>query len=287
MEFYKMQGIGNDYIYVNTFKTPVEDPGRLAAKLSDRHFGIGSDGLILLCPSEQADIKMRMFNADGSEGKMCGNGIRCVAKLAYLLGVCKKTEMKVETLSGIKELTLLLANGEVKSVTVNMGEPKFAPAEIPAAFRMGKIVSEPIEVLGKTYKITCVSMGNPHAVIFSDSIKIDSIDLEKIGPYFEKNSLFPDRINTEFVEILGPGRLKMRVWERGSGETMACGTGACAVAAAACLNGIAKRGSDIGVLLRGGELIIRWTQEGPLYMTGPAELVFTGSIDTDKIYSIH
>lgn len=282
MRFYKMQGIGNDYVYINGFETPVDDPGGLSIKLSNRHFGVGSDGLILVCPSESADVRMRMFNADGSEGKMCGNGIRCVAKLAFLLGLCKKEKMRVETLAGIKELTLIIKDGEVKSVAVNMGEPKFAPADIPAVFSGDKIIAAPIEIAGRTWKITCVSMGNPHAVVFTQSV--DTMELEKIGPFFENHAMFPDRVNTEFVEVLEAGSgLKMRVWERGSGETMACGTGACAVAVAACLNGISRRGADIPVKLRGGMLMIRWAQDGNVYMTGPAELVFTGEIDAEKL----
>lgn len=276
LKFYKMQGIGNDYVYINCFDNEIANPNDLSRKISDRHFGIGSDGLILLRPSVCADVKMSMFNADGSEGKMCGNGIRCVGKLAYKLGLVHSKNINVETLSGIKQLKLNVCDGEVKSVKVNMGTPSLEREKIPVEFNAPRVVDEPVTVGGKEYRITCVSMGNPHAVIFTEGI--DNIDLEKIGPNFENNAMFPESVNTEFVEILGKNKLKMRVWERGSGETLACGTGACAVAAAACVNGICDRNTDITVSLRGGDLMINVAND-TVWMTGPAELVYTGEIE--------
>ena len=276
LKFYKMQGIGNDYVYINCFDKDVENPADLAKKLSDRHFGVGSDGLILLRPSKVADLKMCMYNADGSEGRMCGNGIRCVGKLAFMLGLVESESLTVETLSGIKMLKLNIAAGKVKSVRVDMGSPTLERDKIPVIYTEPRLVNAPLRIDGTEYRITCVSMGNPHAVIFTDNI--DGLDLEKIGPLFEKNPIFPESVNTEFVEVLGERDLKMRVWERGSGETLACGTGACAVAVAACVNGISPRGEDLNVHLRGGVLSIKWGNDS-VWMTGPAELVFTGEIN--------
>lgn len=276
LNFYKMQGIGNDYVYINCFEHDVENPGELSKKISDRHFGIGSDGLILLRPSNVADVRMSMFNADGSEGRMCGNGIRCVGKLAYMLDLVQSETITVETLSGIKKLKLNIKDGNVESVRVDMGAPALEREKIPVEYDAPRVVNAPLQVGGKEYKITCVSMGNPHAVIFTNDI--DGIDLAKIGPLFEKNSIFPEGVNTEFVEVLGENDLKMRVWERGSGETLACGTGACAVTVAACINGICKRGEEITVRLRGGTLNIMWSNDS-VWMTGPAELVYTGKIE--------
>lgn len=275
-DFYKMQGIGNDYVYINCFERDIENPGELSKKVSDRHFGIGSDGLILLRPSTVADVKMSMFNADGSEGRMCGNGIRCVGKLAYMLGLVHTDTITVETLSGIKKLKLNINNGNVESVRVDMGSPALEREKIPVEYDAPRVVNAPLTVMGNVYNITCVSMGNPHAVIFTKNI--DDIELEKIGPGFEKNPIFPESVNTEFVEILDNKNLKMRVWERGSGETLACGTGACAVVVAACINGICPRGEEINVHLRGGMLQIKWDND-VVWMTGPAELVFTGKIE--------
>ena len=275
MKFTKMQGIGNDYIYVNGFEERVENKPELSMRLSDRHFGIGSDGMIFINPSDKADFEMEMYNADGSRGKMCGNGIRCVGKYVYDNGLTDKTEITVETLAGVKTLKLGVKNGQVETVTVNMGSPEFDPARIPVDLPGKKIVSEPLTVDGKEYLITCVSMGNPHAVIFVP--ETESLELEKLGPKFEHNSIFPDRINTEFVEVLDRSHLKMRVWERGSGETFACGTGACAVLAAAVLNDKSENTST--VILRGGELSIEWSREtNEIFMTGPAATVFTGEI---------
>lgn len=271
-----MHGIGNDYIYFDCMHGEVENPEQLAIKLSDRHFGIGGDGVILLCKSAIADCKMRMFNADGSEGKMCGNGVRCVGKLAHDLGYVKGDVCRIETLSGIKKLQFTFdEKGKVRAAKVNMGAAVLEGEKIPSVFGGDKIVSRPFEVCGKQYNITLVSMGNPHCVVFDDP---DSIDLEAEGKKFENNPAFPERINTEFVKVLGKNHLKMRVWERGSGETLACGTGACAVAVAACLNGYCEKGEEITVSLLGGDLKILYTDEA-VFMTGPATLVFTGEIE--------
>lgn len=276
LHFYKMQGIGNDYVYINAMETKIPNPSALSKTVSDRHFGIGSDGLILLLPSTVADVRMQMFNADGSEGKMCGNGIRCVGKLAYELDICKSESMTVETLSGIKTLKLQVEDGKVSSVCVDMGSPSMEIEKIPVRYTERRMVEAPLTVNGTTYSVTCVSMGNPHAVIFTDGI--DEMELEKIGPQFEHHEIFPESVNTEFVEALGDHLLKMRVWERGSGETLACGTGACAVVVAACLTKRCPRGEDVDVLLRGGKLTIRWDNDR-VWMTGPAELVYTGDIE--------
>ncbi len=276
--FTKMHGLGNDYIYFNCFNQDILNPEELSIKLSDRHFGIGGDGIILVCPSEIADAKMRMFNLDGSEGKMCGNGIRCVGKFLYDNNIVdtQKDEVLVETLSGIKKLKVIKENGIVKKLTVDMGAPILISKEIPVIFNKEKVINEKLEVEGKEYNITCVSMGNPHCVIFTKDI--DNIDLENIGKVFENNEIFPERVNTEFVEILDSNILKMRVWERGSGETLACGTGACAVAVAAVLNEICNKNEDIIVKLKGGDLNIKYTDD-TVYMTGTAETVFEGKIE--------
>lgn len=275
MKFTKMHGIGNDYVYINCFEENVEDPAALSIKVSERHFGIGSDGLILICPSEVADFRMRMFNADGSEGEMCGNGIRCVGKYVYDYGLTDQTEVSVETLAGIKYLSLTVEGGKVSLVRVNMGSPILDPEKIPATYKENPAVNVPIEVLGKEYKITCVSMGNPHAITFVDKVK--DLDLEKIGPHFENHPVFPKRVNTEFVEVLSRKEVNMRVWERGSGETMACGTGTCATAVACVLND--KTDNNIIVHLLGGDLHIEWDREAnQIYMTGPATVVFDGEL---------
>ena len=275
-KFYKMQGIGNDYIYFDCLEEPLENPAAAAVKLSDRHFGIGGDGVVLICPSEIADAKMRMFNADGSEGKMCGNAIRCVGKYLYDFGKTDKRTLKIETLSGVRTLFLNVEGGKVKSARVDMGAPEFRPERIPVSLPGGKIVARETEIAGGRVEITCVSMGNPHCVVFGEDP--DGIDLEKIGPQFENADIFPDRVNTEFVHIVARNELKMRVWERGSGETLACGTGACAAAAAAVENGFADLDSDIIVHLKGGDLVIRRTAE-TVYMTGEAALVFSGEVE--------
>lgn len=275
MKFTKMHGIGNDYVYVNCLKEKVENPSELAIRVSDRHFGIGSDGLILIKPSENADFRMAMYNADGSEGAMCGNGIRCVAKYVYDYGLTDQTSISVETKSGIKYLKLTVENGKVSQVKVNMGAPELTPSKIPVISDKDRVIAEPIEVDGKSYRMTCVSMGNPHAVVYLDDVK--SLDIEKIGPKFENHPCFPDRVNTEFVRVIDGHTLEMRVWERGSGETLACGTGACAVAVSSILNGYVS--GEVTVKLLGGDLKILWDEkEGAVYMTGPAEVVFDGEI---------
>lgn len=275
MKFTKMQGIGNDYVYVNCFQETVEHPEELAVRVSDRHFGIGSDGLILIKPSETADFCMAMYNADGSEGAMCGNGIRCVAKYVYDYGLTNQTSIRVETKSGIKYLDLTVENGKVSQVKVNMGAPELTPAKIPVVSGKEKVIAEPIDVDGETYRMTCVSMGNPHAVVYLEDVK--NLDIEKIGPKFEKHPCFPDRVNTEFVRVIDGHTLEMRVWERGSGETLACGTGACAVAVASILNGYVS--GEVTVKLLGGDLKIFWDEkENAVYMTGPAAVVFDGEL---------
>ena len=278
MEFIKMQGLGNDYLFLNCLDgEPVDLPG-LAVRMSDRHFGAGSDGLICLCPSELGDFRMKMFNADGSEGEMCGNGIRCVGKYLYDNGMVNgRTAVTVDTLSDVKRLELDVRDGRVQSVRVDMGAAILLPRDIPADFEGDSVVGAPLVVDERVYHVTCVSMGNPHCVIFL-SEDIDSLDLARIGPKFEHHPLFPARINTEFVNIQSDGSLKMRVWERGSGETWACGTGACAVGVAACLTGRAEKGSDITVRLRGGDLNIQYTDE-TVFMTGAATTIFEGEIE--------
>lgn len=275
MKFYKMHGIGNDYIYFDCMKKELKNPEELAIKLSDRHFYIGGDGIILLCPSDIADCKMRMFNADGSEGRMCGNGIRCIGKLARDLGYVTGDTCTVETLSGVKTLQFFYDNkGKVSEVKVDMGKAVLSGKDIPSTFDGESVINAPLEVDGKTYGVTLVSMGNPHCVIFTDP---DGLDLEKSGKNFENHPAFPERINTEFVQVLDKNHLKMRVWERGSGETMACGTGACASAVAAVLNGYCNKNEEITVSLRGGDLKIVYTDQ-TVYMTGAATLAFVGDI---------
>ena len=277
MEFTKMQGAGNDYIYVNAFKEQVKDPVQTAIRVSDRHFGIGADGLVLICPSEKADFFMDIYNADGSRAKMCGNAIRCVAKYVYDRGMTDKTEIAIETLSGVKTIRVFTENGRVTAARVNMGAPILAAREIPTTFDGENVVSQELTIGETDVLVTCVSMGNPHCVLFVDDV--EALDLERLGPKFEHHERFPDRINTEFVRTVSPTEFDMRVWERGSGETLACGTGACAAAVASILNGRAERDRDIRVNLRGGQLVIRWHRNGDVYMTGPAEEVFSGEIE--------
>lgn len=275
MKFTKMHGIGNDYVYVNCFEESVKNPAEVSKFVSDRHFGIGSDGLILISPSAIADFRMNIYNADGSQAEMCGNGIRCVAKYVYDYGLTDKTEISVETLAGIKYLRLQVENGKVASVEVNMGAPILEPKEIPVAVEKSPVVNVPVEVKGKIYHMTCVSMGNPHAIIFMNNVK--DLDIEAIGPYFENHTVFPKRTNTEFVEVLDRNTVNMRVWERGSDETLACGTGACATTVACILND--KTENEVTVHLLGGDLKIRWDREAnQVYMTGPATVVFDGEI---------
>lgn len=278
MKFSKMHGIGNDYVYVNGFQETVPDPERTAVLVSDRRTGIGGDGLILILPSETADCRMQMFNADGSEGMMCGNGIRCVGKYAYDHGIVSKPVLTVETRSGIKHLTLHIENGKAVGARVDMGSVIVKPADIPVHAPGDSFIAQPLDVNGKTCTVTCVSVGNPHCVVFMDSDPME-LELEKIGPSFECHPLFPERINTEFVRVLDDRTLQMRVWERGSGETFACGTGACASAAAAVLNGFCKRDTEITVRLRGGDLHITFRSDDTLLMEGSATHVFDGEID--------
>lgn len=275
MKFTKMQGIGNDYVYVNCFTEKVENPSEMAIKISDRHFGIGSDGLILIKSSDKADFEMEMYNADGSQGAMCGNGIRCVAKYVYDYGLTDKTSISVDTKSGIKYLELSVENGKVKEVRVNMGAPVLTAEKIPMIYPKEQVLREPLNVNQNVYEVTAVSMGNPHVVVYMDNVK--DLDIESVGPYFEKHRAFPESVNTEFVRVIDTNTVEMRVWERGSGETLACGTGACAVAVASVLNGYTQ--DHVTVRLLGGDLKIFWDRkENVVYMTGPAEVVFDGEI---------
>lgn len=282
MKFTKMQGIGNDYVYVNCFEETIADPSAVAKFVSDRHFGIGSDGLILVKPSDVADCEMDMYNLDGSQGAMCGNGIRCVAKFAYDHGIVRKKNITVNTKSGIKYLDLDIKDGKVSSVKVNMGSPILTAKMIPVVSDKEQVINQPLDVNGTVWNITAVSMGNPHAVTYMEDV--NSLDIEKVGPMFENHINFPDRINTEFVKVIDRRTLQMRVWERGSGETLACGTGACAVAVASTLNGLVDEDVPITVKLLGGDLQILWNrQENLVYMTGPATTVFEGEIDLSSI----
>ncbi len=275
MKFTKMQGIGNDYVYVNCLEERVEHPSETAIKVSDRHFGIGSDGLILIKPSEKADFEMEMYNADGSQGAMCGNGIRCVAKYVYDYGLTKKTQISVDTKSGIKYLDLTVKDGKAVEIRVNMGRPILEAEKIPMKYPQSPVIAKPLNVGENIYEVTAVSMGNPHAVVFVEDVQ--NLEIEKVGPDFEKHQAFPESVNTEFVRVLDRKTVEMRVWERGSGETLACGTGACAVAVACALNGYTE--DAVTVKLLGGDLKISWDREDNLvYMTGPAQVVFDGEI---------
>lgn len=285
MKFTKMHGCGNDYVYVDCTKEVIPNISETAIRVSDRHFGIGSDGLILIKASDVADFEMDMYNADGSRGKMCGNGIRCVAKYVYDHGLTDKTTITVNTLSGIKTLKLTVEDGKVSKVRVDMGEPELIPAQVPvkasviglADDRREAIVAEPLEIKGRSYDITCVSMGNPHCITFIGE-DVRDFSLEAVGPVFEKHELFPERVNTEFINVIDKDHLRMRVWERGSGETLACGTGACAVAVASYLNGFTGRSVDIELL--GGHLEVVYDEKtNHVFMTGPATEVFSGKID--------
>ena len=276
MKFTKMQGLGNDYVYVNCFKETIENPPEMAKKVSNRNFGIGSDGLIMINPSDVADFEMEMYNADGSRSEMCGNGIRCVGKYVYDYGLTEKEHISVETLAGIKYLDLTVEDGKVKLVKVDMGSPELVPEKNPIVADGNRVIDEPINVNGTEYRMTGVSMGNPHAVVYVEDVK--GLDIETIGPAFENHERFPNRVNTEFVKVLDRNTVEMRVWERGSGETMACGTGACAVAVACILNGFTE--DKVTVKLLGGDLQIEWDKEADkIYMTGPAEVSFDGEIN--------
>ncbi len=288
-KFTKMQGCGNDYIYVNGFteKIPQEEKTELVRHISDRHFGIGGDGVIFINPSAEADFEMEMYNADGSRAEMCGNGIRCVAKYVYDKGLTDKTDISVISCGQIKYLQLFLKEGQVNTVRVNMGAPELRPDRIPVTvaeagipLEKERIVNAPIIVQGKEYKMTCVSMGNPHAVIFLEDVT--NLEIEQIGPYFENHERFPKRINTEFVKVLDKKTVQMRVWERGTGETLACGTGCCATVVACILNGLTDE--KVTVKLLGGEIEIEWDREANLvYMTGPAVTVFEGEYDVPAV----
>lgn len=276
LQFTKMQGLGNDYVYVDCTKKKLENASEVAVKVSDRHFGIGSDGLILINASSVADFEMEMYNADGSRGEMCGNGIRCVAKYVYDYGLTDQTHISVETLGGIKYLDLTVEEGRVWQVRVDMGRPMLCPTEIPVIANGESVIDMPIEVDGTEYRMTAVGMGNPHTVVFVEDV--DGLEIEQIGPKFEHHPCFPNRVNTEFVKVLDRNTVKMRVWERGSGETLACGTGACAVAVACILNGLTE--NKVTVQLLGGDLLIEWNREADkVYMTGPAEAVFDGEVE--------
>ncbi|MFQ5963066.1 MAG: diaminopimelate epimerase [Candidatus Scalinduaceae bacterium] len=272
MKFTKMQGIGNDYIYINCFQEKVENPSKLAVIMSNRNFGVGGDGLILIMPSQVADVKMRIFNADGSEAQMCGNGIRCVAKYTYDSGLKKNDKITIETLSGIKTAELIILNDKVSKVRVEMGIPKLLRNEIPMLGKNTRVINEPLKTDVMLLNITCVSLGNPHCISFVDDV--DSIQLPTIGRTIENHSVFPERINVHFVQIIASDEIRMRTWERGSGETLACGTGAVAACVAGVLNNLTER--TITAHLPGGDLIVEWSVNNKTYMTGPAELVFTG-----------
>ena len=277
MKFTKMQGLGNDYVYINAFEERVEDPPALARRISDRHFGVGGDGLVLIAPSDKADFRMIMYNADGSRGAMCGNASRCVAKYVYDRGMTDRTVVTLETDSGVKTLNLTVENGETKSVCVDMGAPILACEDVPCTLGRGIIRRTPIEALGRTFEITPVSMGNPHGVIFLDE-PVEDFELTKYGPALENHPAFPKKVNIEFVSVLSPERLRMRVWERGSGVTLACGTGSCAALVAANLCGLAGRKAAIE--LDGGVLHDRWDEQtGHVFMTGPAAFVFDGEYE--------
>lgn len=276
LKFTKMHGLGNDYIYINGFLEEIENPGELSIKISDRHFGIGSDGIVMILPSKTCDFRMRMFNNDGSEAEMCGNASRCVAKYVYDNKMTDKEEITLETLAGVMVLKMQVIEGKVEKVTVNMGQPRLETKDIPAIFPKERVINEAILVNGKEYKVTCVSMGNPHAITFVEDV--DNFDVHGVGVLIENHEMFPRRINTEFAQVVNRNTIKMRVWERGSGETLACGTGASATLVAAVLNDLTDRKAKL--ILLGGELEIKWNEaDNNVYMTGPATTVFQGEIE--------
>lgn len=273
MKFTKMEGCGNDYVYINCLEEKLENPSDLAKKMSERHFGIGSDGLVLILPSEKADFRMRMFNADGSESEMCGNAVRCIGKYVFEKGLTQKIKLSIETLAGIKYLELHLKEDVVDSVTVDMGEPVFEPEQVPVLSNMNPVIGKQLYIVDETFLFTCISMGNPHAVTFIDNV--DKFDIKKYGPMIESHEHFPKKTNVEFVQVIDRKHLKMRVWERGTGETWACGTGTCATVVATVLNGLCERETDVKLL--GGILHIKWdSQNNHIYMTGPARYSFEG-----------
>lgn len=278
MKFTKMHGCGNDYVYINgmTEKVKQEEKEELVQRLSDRHFGIGGDGVIFINKAEEADFEMEMYNADGSRAEMCGNGIRCVAKYVYDKGLTDKTSISIVSCGQIKYLELTVVDNKVISVKVNMGSPELEATKIPAVSTQKQIIDEPIMVAGSEYRMTCVSMGNPHAVVFMEDV--ENLAIEQIGPFFENHERFPKRTNTEFVKIIDDKTVQMRVWERGTGETLACGTGCCATVVACVLNGLTQE--EVTVKLLGGEIVVRWDrQKNLVYMTGPAATVFDGEIE--------
>lgn len=280
-KFTKMHGAGNDYVYINCFEYTVDDPNALSILLADRHKGIGGDGLVLICPSDKADAKMRMFNLDGSEGMMCGNAIRCVAKYIFDNNIARKDIVTIETKSGIKTISVKSENGKFISASVDMGKAILNPRDIPMNYDGEDFINQPVNIGTDTYLCTGVSMGNPHCVTFVDDV--DSIEIEKTGPLFENHPLFPDRVNTEFIRVIDKNNIQMRVWERGSGETLACGTGSCAAVAACVLNGYTDYDTPVTVHLRGGELTDTYRQDGTVIMEGSASKVFEGIIDTDDL----
>ena len=280
LHFSKMHGLGNDYVYINCLNQKLKHPEEIARIVSDRHFGIGSDGLILICPSDRADFQMRMFNADGSEGNMCGNGIRCVGKYVYDQGLTERTSIQIETKSGVRSLDLTLGpDGTVSSVRVDMGKASLKAKDMPVETDYDDFISQPMLVRGEVYLVTCVSMGNPHAVVFCDDV--DNLPLAEIGPLFERHEKFPEGVNTEFIQLIDHKTLKMRVWERGSGETFACGTGACASVAAAIVNEHCDFDEEVTVRLLGGDLKITVHSDYTVLMDGPAVHVFDGDIELD------
>ena len=276
MRFTKMHGLGNNYLYINCFEEKVDDPEQLSIRLSDVHFGVGSDGIILIKPSAVADCEMDIYNADGSRAMMCGNGIRCVGKYVYERGICKKDVLKVDTQSGIKILYLNVVDGHVRSIRVDMGEPELVPSKIPVQFAGETMIDQPLEAAGETFQVTCVSMGNPHCVQFIEDT--EALKIEEFGPVLEHHPIFPERANIEFIQVQSRNEIKMRVWERGSNETFACGTGACASVVACVLNN--KTDRQVTVHLLGGDLHILWDAESNhVFMEGPAEFVFDGTVD--------
>jgi len=278
LAFTKMEGCGNDYVYINGFtqSVPAEEKPALVRRLSDRHFGIGGDGVIFINPAKEADFEMEMWNADGTRSEMCGNGIRCVARYVYDFGLTDQKEFSIVSAGKVKYMTLYEQDGQISAVRVNMGQPILEADQIPVRADHSPVINVPIEVQGKEYRMTCVSMGNPHAVVFVDST--EDFPLEQVGPYFENHPCFPNRTNTEFVQVIDRSRVRMRVWERGTGETLACGTGCCATAVACVLNGLTDNAITVEVL--GGALQIEWDRENDLvWMTGPATVVFSGEIE--------
>ncbi len=278
MKFTKMQGCGNDYVYVNGFTEKIADKPAFVKAVSDRHFGVGGDGAIFISPSEEADFEMEMYNADGTRAEMCGNGIRCVAKYVYDKGLTDKEQISIVSFGNVKYVDLYVKEGLVSSVRVNMGEPILEAEKVPVISAMKRSVDEPVTVNGKEYRMTCVSMGNPHAVVFMEDVA--NLDIASVGPLFENHQVFPNRTNTEFVEVVDRTHVNMRVWERGTGETLACGTGCCATVVAGVLNGLTEEKVTVRVL--GGEIEIQWDREENLvYMTGPAATVFEGEFPWD------